>query len=106
VASVRAIHIRVNWSAAVIFVLVAAGLAAWQFPPTRRRRVRLTHAPEGMLNPRVFLASLLAPEVAYGLVARHYGLRVNSIIVPSGHHWWTASARHGLDDGSIMIDDK
>jgi Zn-dependent protease/CBS domain-containing protein len=76
---VRGIQIRVNWSAAVVFALIAAGLAAWQFPAADPGQARLTYALAGVLTTVVFLASLLAHEVAHSLVARHYGLRVNSI---------------------------
>jgi Zn-dependent protease/CBS domain-containing protein len=77
--SVRGIQIRMNWSAVVVFALIAVGLAAWQFPAADPRQARLTYALAGLLTTVVFLASLLAHEVAHSLVARHYGLRVNSI---------------------------
>jgi Zn-dependent protease/CBS domain-containing protein len=69
----------VNWSAAVVFALIAVGLAVWQFPAVDPHQARLTYALAGVLTTVVFLASLLAHEVAHSLVARHYGLRVNSI---------------------------
>ena len=77
--SVGGIQVRVNWSAAVIFALIAFGLAAWQFPAVNPHQTTLTYVLAGIFTTIVFLASLLAHEVAHSLVARHYGLRVNSI---------------------------
>jgi Zn-dependent protease len=77
--AVGGIQIRLNWSAAVIFALIAFGLAAWQFPAVNPRQTTLTYALAAVVTTAVFLASLLAHEVAHSLVARHYGLTVKSI---------------------------
>jgi Zn-dependent protease len=63
----------------VIFALIAFGLAAWQFPAVNPRQTTLTYALAAVVTTAVFLASLLAHEVAHSLVARHYGLMVKSI---------------------------
>lgn len=73
------IQIRVDLSTAVIFALIAFGLAAWQFPAVNPHRATLTYALAAVVTTVGFFASLLAHELAHSLVARHYGLTVNSI---------------------------
>lgn len=77
--TVGGIKIRVNWSVAVIFALIAFGLAAWQFPAVNPHQATLTYVLAGILTTFLFFASLLAHEVAHSLVARQYGLTVKSI---------------------------
>lgn len=73
--NVGGIQIRVNWSAAIIFALIAFGLAASQFPAVNPRQATLTYVLAGVLTTVVFLASLLAHEMAHSLVARTTGSR-------------------------------
>ena len=68
-----------NWTAAVIFVLIAFGLAAWDFPAVDPHQSALTYVFAGVLTTAVYLASLLAHELAHSLVARRYGVTVKSI---------------------------
>jgi Zn-dependent protease len=77
--TVRGIPIRVNWSTVVIFALIAFGLAAWDFPAIDPHQSPLTYVLAGVLTTAVYLASLLAHELAHSLVARHYGVTVKSI---------------------------
>jgi Zn-dependent protease len=77
--TVGGVPIRVNWSAAVVFALIAFGLAAWQFPAVSARQATLTYVVAGVVTTVFFLASLLAHELAHSLVARHYGITVKSI---------------------------
>ncbi len=77
--SVGGIQVRMNWSAAIIFALIAVGLAGWQFPAVNPHQAPLAYALAGVLTTLLFLASLLAHEIAHSLVARHYGLTVHSI---------------------------
>ena len=77
--TVGSIQIRVDLSTAVIFALIAFGLAAWQFPAVNPHRATLTYALAAVVTTVGFFASLLAHELAHSLVARHYGLTVNSI---------------------------
>jgi Zn-dependent protease len=77
--TVGGIQVRVNWSVAVIFALIAFGLAAWQFPAVSPHQATLTYVLAGVLTTVLFFASLLAHELAHSLVARHYGLTVKSI---------------------------
>ena len=73
------IPVRVNWSAAVIFALIAFGLAAWDFPAVDPYQSPLTYVLAGVLTTAVYLASLLAHELAHSLVARRYGVTVKGI---------------------------
>ena len=68
--TVGGIPVRVNWSAAVIFALIAFGLAAWDFPAVNPHQAPLTYVLAGVLTTAVYLASLLAHELAHSLVAR------------------------------------
>ena len=77
--TVGGIPVRVNWSAAVIFALIAFGLAAWDFPAVNPHQAPLTYVLAGVLTTAVYLASLLAHELAHSLVARRYGVTVKSI---------------------------
>ena len=77
--TIGGIPIRVNWSAAVIFALIAFGLAAWEFPAVNPRQSPMTYVLAGVLTTAVYLASLLAHELAHSLVARRYGVTVKSI---------------------------
>jgi Zn-dependent protease len=77
--TVAGIRIRANWSVAVIFGLIAFGLAKLQFPATNPHQSALTYSFAGVVTAIVFLASLLAHELAHSLVARRYGLKVTGI---------------------------
>jgi Zn-dependent protease/CBS domain-containing protein len=77
--SVRGIRIEANWSVALIFALIAFGLATLQFPSVNPRQSALTYAIAAILTAVAFFASLLAHELAHSLVARRYGLRVEKI---------------------------
>ncbi len=77
--TVGGIRVRVDLSTAVIFALIAFGLAAWQFPAVNPHQATLTYALAAVVTTVVFFASLLAHELAHSLVARRYGLTVNSI---------------------------
>jgi len=81
--TVGGIQIRVDLSTAVIFALIAFGLAAWQFPAVNPHRATLTYALAAVVTTVGFFASLLAHELAHSLVARHYGLTVNSLPLPA-----------------------
>jgi len=77
--TVRGIQVRVNWSVALIFALIAFGLASLQFPAVSPHQAPLTYVLAGILTTLVFFASLLAHELAHSLVALRYGLRVKRI---------------------------
>ena len=77
--SVRGIRIEANWSVALIFILIAFGLATLQFPSVNPHQGALTYAIAAILTTAAFFASLLAHELAHSLVARRYRLRVEKI---------------------------
>ncbi len=77
--SVHGIRIEANWSVALIFLLIAFGLATLQFPSVNPHQSALTYAIAAILTSVVFFASLLAHELAHSLVALRYGLRVEKI---------------------------
>jgi Zn-dependent protease/CBS domain-containing protein len=77
--SVRGIRIEANWSVALIFALIAFGLATLQFPSVNPHQGALTYAIAAILTAVAFFASLLAHELAHSLVARRFGLRVEKI---------------------------
>src|ERR1700733_9530643 len=77
--SVRGIRIEANWSVALIFALIALGLATLQFPSVNPHQSALTYAIAAIVTAVAFFASLLAHELAHSLGARHYGLRVEKI---------------------------
>src|SRR5271166_3739348 len=76
--TVGGIRVRVDLSTAVIFALIAFGLAAWQFPAVNPHQATLTYALAAVVTTVVFFASLLAHELAHSLVARRYGLTVTA----------------------------
>lgn len=77
--SVGGIKITVNWSAAIIFALIAIGLAGWDFPAINPHQSPLTYALAGILTTILYMATLLAHELAHSLVARRNGVMVKSI---------------------------
>ena len=77
--SVRGIRIEANWSVALIFALIALGLATLQFPSVNPHQSALTYAIAAIVTAVAFFASLLAHELAHSLVARRFGLRVEKI---------------------------
>jgi Zn-dependent protease/CBS domain-containing protein len=77
--SVRGIRIEANWSVALIFALIAFGLATLQFPSVNPHQGALTYAIAAIVTAVAFFASLLAHELAHSLVARRFGLRVEKI---------------------------
>ncbi len=77
--SIGGIKIQMNWSAAVIFALIAFGLAVAYFPAVNPHQAPLTYALAGILTTVLYMATLLAHEVAHSLVARRNGVTVKSI---------------------------
>ncbi|HET8658803.1 MAG TPA: site-2 protease family protein [Micromonosporaceae bacterium] len=76
---VAGIPVGVHWSVLVIMVLLAQGLAMAFLPeraPGSAARVYWTVAVAAAV---LFLASLLAHELAHALVARHYRMRVERV---------------------------
>ena len=68
-----------NWTAAVIFALIAAGLAAWQFPAANPRQAPPALSWRASWPPWCSRLAACSRTGALALVARHYGLRMNGI---------------------------
>jgi Zn-dependent protease/CBS domain-containing protein len=73
------IRIGVNWSVLVIVALLAYGLAVGQFPAEVPHRPEAEYAVAAVLTALVYMASLLAHELAHSLVARRNGVQVQDI---------------------------
>lgn len=77
--TVFGIRVRANWSVVIILALIAFGLGRLQFPSANPHQSAFTYGLAGVITAVVFLASLLAHELAHSLLARRYGLSVRSI---------------------------
>jgi Zn-dependent protease/CBS domain-containing protein len=76
---VAGIPVGANWSVVVILVLIADILATSILPHAEAGRPTLVYWAVALPTAAVFLASLLAHEVAHALVARRKGIPVGSI---------------------------
>jgi Zn-dependent protease/predicted transcriptional regulator len=76
---VAGIPIGVHWSVFVIMVLLAQGLAMSVLPAGAGGHAVVFYWAVAVAVAAVFMASLLAHELAHALVARHYGVRVRRI---------------------------
>lgn len=73
------IPIAAHWSAAATLALFAWLLAGSVLPSTAPGHVRGTYWALGVLTATVFLATILAHELAHAVTARHYGVRIARI---------------------------
>jgi Zn-dependent protease len=76
---VAGVPVGLSGSALVLLVLLAAGLAVGRLPAVEPGRGWLLYALAGLLAAVLFLACVLAHELAHMLVARGYGIRVESL---------------------------
>jgi Zn-dependent protease len=76
---VAGIELGAHWSVAVILVLIAELLAVTVLPTAHRHQPAALYWTAASVGAVMFLASLLAHELAHALVARHYGVPVRSI---------------------------
>lgn len=79
VGRIAGIPLRLDWSLAVIFWLLTWGLATSAFPELAPGSSTLTYWIAGALTAACFLISLLAHEISHSVVARRYGIEVESI---------------------------
>lgn len=76
---VRGIVVGAHWSVAVILVIIAEVLAVSVLPAAVPHQRPALYWTAGVLAAALFLASLLAHELAHALVARRSGVAVRSI---------------------------
>jgi Zn-dependent protease/predicted transcriptional regulator len=78
---VAGIKVGINWSALAIVVLIVAGLAGGQLPSEYPGRSPVGYVAAALVAAVLFLASLLAHELAHAIVARRNGVEVHSIVL-------------------------
>lgn len=76
---IAGVPVAVNWSVLVIFALIAAGLAAGQFPRAYPGLSPAAYAAAGIAAAVVFLFGLLAHEVSHAVIAKRNGIGVRGI---------------------------
>jgi Zn-dependent protease/predicted transcriptional regulator len=78
---IAGIRVGVNLSVFVIVAILVFGLAAGRLPLAYPGRGGLAYVGAGVVAALLFLASLLAHEMAHSLVARRHGIEVESIVL-------------------------
>lgn len=76
---IAGVPVGVNWSVLVIFVLIAAGLSAGQFPSAYPGQPTWAYGVAGVAAALVFFGGLLAHEVSHAVVAKRNGIGVRGI---------------------------
>ncbi|WP_031174120.1 site-2 protease family protein [Streptomyces durhamensis] len=76
---IAGVRVSLNWSVLVIVALVTVALARSEFPAAHRGHSALQYWVLALLAAVVFLASLLAHELAHAVVARRNGVQVDGI---------------------------
>jgi Zn-dependent protease/CBS domain-containing protein len=76
---IAGIHVGLNWSLLVVAALIAWSLATGILPPAAPGETSGAYWTAGVVSAFVFLASLLAHELAHSIVAMRRGVRVDGI---------------------------
>jgi len=76
---IAGIPVGAHWSALVVLLLVAQGMAVVVLPALAPGHPPAVYWATGLVTAVVFLASLLAHELAHALVAQRFGLPVQRI---------------------------
>lgn len=76
---IAGIHVGMNWSLLVVVALIAWSLAAGSFPSQVPGRAAAWYWVAGVVAAVLFLASLLAHELAHSIVAQRRDVRVEGI---------------------------
>ncbi|MEV4493457.1 site-2 protease family protein [Micromonospora coxensis] len=79
IGRIAGVPVGVNWSVLVIFLLIAWGLSANQFPRAYPDRPVAAYVAAGLAAAVVFFLGLLAHEVSHAVVAKRNGLQVDGI---------------------------
>ncbi|MCZ2524612.1 site-2 protease family protein [Streptomyces sp. HB2AG] len=78
---IAGIKVGVHWSVVVILLLLALGLAEGRLPEAHPGSSPLVYWGLAVATSLVFLASLLAHEMAHSVVARRNGVEVEDIVL-------------------------
>ncbi|HLL64097.1 MAG TPA: site-2 protease family protein [Propionibacteriaceae bacterium] len=78
---IAGIRVGINLSVFVIVAILVIGLAAGRLPLAYPDRSGLAYVGSAVVAALLFLASLLAHEMAHSLVARRHGIEVESIVL-------------------------
>ena len=76
---IAGIHVGLNWSLLVVVALIAWSLATSLLPSATPGQASSAYWAAGVISAIVFLASLLAHELAHSVVAMRRGVRVEGI---------------------------
>lgn len=76
---IAGIDVGINWSVLAIFALVAFSLSTGRFPADYPDLSVLVYTVAGFVAAVLFFASLLAHELAHGIVAKRNGIEVEGI---------------------------
>jgi Zn-dependent protease len=78
---IAGVQVGVNWSALAIVVVIVVGLATDLLPSEYPGRSTVAYVAAALVAAVLFLASLLAHELAHAIVARRNGVEVRSIVL-------------------------
>src|SRR5207253_10928537 len=92
---IAGIHVGFNWSLLVIAALIAWSLATSFLPSTAPGHTSGAYWAAGLISALVFLASLLAHELAHSFVAMRCGVVVGGITI-----WFISSVSQSCSDTS------
>src|ERR1700674_1735906 len=76
---IAGIHVGLNWSLLVVAALIAWSLATGMLPPAAPGQTSEAYWTAGVISALVYLASLLAHELAHSIVATRRGVKVEGI---------------------------
>lgn len=76
---VAGVDVGLNYSVLAIFLLITLGLATGRFPALFPDQAQVSYWVAGLAAGMLFFVSLLTHEVSHAVVARHFGLEVDSI---------------------------
>lgn len=79
IARIFGIPITINYSWLVVFILLTLALAFFYFPATYPQLSRTTQIIMGVVTSILFFGSVVFHELLHSIVARHYGLPIESI---------------------------
>ena len=78
---IAGVKVGINWSALAIVVVIVVGLATGQLPSQYAGHSPVAYLAAAVIAAVLFLASLLAHELAHAIVARRNGVQVHSIVL-------------------------